>query len=346
MEKLNLLKLNRQELEDHIMSLGEKSFRASQLWSWIYQHGVASFDEMTNITKAFRQRLDAEATIGSIQLVQKSQSSTSGTQKYLWQLEDGLQVESVYIPEEKRRTACISTQVGCALGCQFCATGTMGFIRNLEPCEIVEQVLQVRRDVGQLTNLVIMGMGEPFNNYDNLLKALYTIKDGEGIAIGHRKITISTAGVVPQILRYTGEKHPFLLAISLNATTDTIRSQIMPINRKYPIEMVLDAAKKYTKTLKKRLTFEYVLIHGVNDSAQDAQRLIKLLKGIPCKINLIAYNTTTDALKRPSDEHVYRFAEWMRPIGAPVTLRLSRGQDIDGACGQLVVAGQKKESRI
>ena len=328
-------------METFVLSMGEKSFRAKQLWSWIYQKGVTSFDEMTNIAKSFRLDLDQKAQIGSLDLLTQTNSRSSETRKYLWQLKDGLQVESVFIPEQKRRTICISTQVGCAMGCRFCATGTMGFIRNLEPNEIVGQVLQVRRDIGQPTNLVIMGMGEPFMNYDNLLKALYIIKDGDGVAIGHRKITISTAGIVPRILQYTKERHPFLLAISLNATTDEVRNEIMPINHKYPIAELLSAAKAYTQALKKRLTFEYVLIHGVNNSYQDAHRLMKLVKGIPCKINLIAYNTTTDLLKRPSDDQVRKFAQWIEPMNVPITLRLSRGQDIDGACGQLVVKGLK-----
>ncbi|MFH1942472.1 MAG: 23S rRNA (adenine(2503)-C(2))-methyltransferase RlmN [bacterium] len=339
MNKVNLKGLSRKELDDFIADIGEKSFRSSQIWAWIYGKGLTSFDGMTNISRDLRNRLDQIAVISSLKLVHSMTSSQSQTQKFLWELEDGLRMESVFIPDGKRRTVCISSQVGCSLGCTFCATGVMGFFRNLEPHEIVDQVLAIQRQVGEKsTNVVVMGMGEPFLNYENVVKALSIINDPEGVAISHRKITISTAGIVPQIFRYAEEGRPFKLAISLNATTDIQRSRLMPVNKKYPLRALLEACKTYTVKQRKRLTFEYVLLRGENDTRQDAHRLLTLLKGIPCKVNLIAYNRTTDAFARPDEAHIQTFAESIRYLCAPVTLRLSRGDDIDGACGQLAAS--------
>jgi len=334
--KTDLTSLSRQELEDWIKTLGEKPFRAAQIWSWIYERGADDFGAMTNIAKAFRTKLAECAVVGTLKLLDVKVSS-SGTRKFLFHLEDGFSIESVYIPESRRRTVCLSTQVGCTLGCQFCATGTLGFHRNLTASEIVGQMLAVRRTVGEKpTNIVVMGMGEPLLNYDQVIKALQILNHQDGLAIGHRKITISTAGVVPQIRRYTRERHPFRLAVSLNATTNTLRTQLMPVNRKYALKDLLQAVREYTQTSRKRITFEYVLLDGINDSPKDAQRLISLLQGIPCKVNLIAYNATSSQFRRPPDDRIAAFAEAISPLCAPVTLRLSRGDDINGACGQLV----------
>lgn len=336
MKKRNLKGLSREELLAFVDSIGEKSFRATQLWSWIYHKGSVVFQEMSNISKDLRSRLDETAFISSLKLKKKTVSPVSGTRKYLWELEDGLTMESVYIPDGKRRTVCISSQIGCRLQCGFCATGRMGFVRNLLPHEILDQVIGVQRDVGEkLTNIVVMGMGEPFLNYDHVIKALSIIRDPEGIAIGHRKITISTAGIIPEIKRFIEEKQLFQLAISLNATTDEQRSRIMPINKKYPLKDLLAVARQYARSTRKRLTFEYVLLEGINDTPDDAKRLLKLLKKIPCKINLIAYNPTGRKFSRPREERIQAFAESIRPLLAPVTLRLSRGDDINSACGQL-----------
>ncbi len=339
MKKIDLKTFPREELDEFIAEIGEKPFRASQLWSWIYQKGLTSFDGMTNISRNLRTKLNRIALISALKLVEKKVSPVSETTKFLWELEDGLKIESVYIPEKKRRTICISSQVGCSLGCSFCATGAMGFFRNLMPHEIVNQVLSTRQAVGErLTNIVVMGMGEPFLNYDNVMRALMIISDPEGIAISRRKITISTAGIVPQIYRYTEEKRPFKLAISLNATTNAQRNKLMPINRKYPLEELIKAARFYTRKLKRRVTFEYVLIKNINDTPGDAERLLKLLKGIPCKVNLIPYNSTYKKYSRPDNERIRIFADSIRQLYAPVTLRLSRGDDINGACGQLAVS--------
>jgi len=342
MKKIDLKTFSREELDKFIAEIDEKPFRSLQLWSWIYQKGLTSFDGMTNISRKLRTKLNRIALINSLKLVDKRVSPVSKTIKFLWELEDGLRIESVYIPEKKRRTVCISSQVGCSLGCSFCATGSMGFFRDLMPHEIVDQVLSTRRAVGERpTNIVVMGMGEPFLNYDNVIRALTIISDPEGIAIGHRKITISTAGIVPQLYRYTEERRPFKLAISLNVTTDAQRTKLMPINMKYPLGELIKAARFYTRKLKKRLTFEYVLIKNVNDTPADARRLVKLLKGIPCKVNLIPYNSTYKKYSRPDDERIHTFAESVRDLYAPVTLRLSRGDDINGACGQLAVSNER-----
>jgi len=338
MKKPILKGLSRKELIQFVTGLGEKSFRASQIWSWIYQKGANHFDEMSNISLPLRTRLNQSAAIGNLQLLSKQNSPASKTTKFLWGLEDGQRIESVYIPEGKRRTVCISSQVGCALKCGFCATGRMGFRRDLTAFEIIDQVLGIRRETGeQPTNIVVMGMGEPFLNYDNMIEALTIINDPEGIAVGHRKITISTSGIIPQIQRYTREGHPFKLAISLNATTDDQRSKLMPINKKYPLPDLLRAVKEYTSKSKKRVTFEYVLLKGVNDTDEDARRLLKLLSPIPCKVNLIAYNPTSNKYQTPDEKRIEAFAELIRPLCAPVTLRLSKGDDIHAACGQLAI---------
>lgn len=334
-QKINLKNLTRKELEQFIEVLEEKSFRARQLWQWMYEKKVTDFSQMTNISKALQGKLSSKAQLKSLTLDQKLKSS-SGTIKYLWELEDGLKIESVYIPEGKRKTLCVSSQVGCTLGCRFCATGKLGFIRNLELYEIVDQIISVQRDLNfSLTNIVMMGMGEPFLNYHNLMKALYIINDGEGIAIGHRKITISTAGVVPKLKQYTEEKHPFKLAISLNGTHQEQREHVMPVTKIYPFDDLLAAAKEYTRISKKRVTFEYVLLHGHNDSQEDANRLLRLLKNIPCKLNIIAYNETDTGFLSPSDDQVKWFADRLKKLNASVTVRLSKGDDIQGACGQL-----------
>jgi 23S rRNA (adenine2503-C2)-methyltransferase len=272
-----------------------------------------------------------------LSLEKKTQGTTSVV-KYLWKCLDGALIESVYIPEGKRRTFCVSSQVGCTLGCAICATGRMGWKRNLHPGEITDQVVQMIRSLGlRPTNLVLMGMGEPLLNYKHVIKALHILNDPDGTAIGHRKITISTAGIVPVLKTYIKEKQPFKLAVSLNATTDRQRSVIMPVNRKYPLHELLRTIRTYTEVSKKRVTFEYVLIRDFNDTPEDAERLKKLIKSIPCKINLIACNPVDKRFERPDEARIESFAEILRSLNAPVTLRLSKGNEIKGACGQLAV---------
>ncbi len=336
MKKKNLIGLSRTEFSEFIDTIGEKKFRNSQIWSWIYQKKAKNFNEMTNISRDLRTKLKKIAYLGSLKLINKKVSSKSGTIKYLWELEDGNRIESVFIPEDKRKTVCLSSQVGCPLGCRFCATAQLGFIRNLDSFEIVSQVLDIIHDFNtNPTNLVVMGMGEPFLNYDNVMKALDILHDQEGLALSHRRITISTAGLVPQINRYTKDKEPYKLAISLNAADDDLRSEIMPINRKYPLSQLMKAAKYYTETSGKRITFEYVLLNDINDSPESAKQIIKLLHGIKCKLNLIVYNNTSGDFSPPSEKKVQEFMKIVRRLPGPVMVRNSKGDDIQGACGQL-----------
>jgi 23S rRNA (adenine2503-C2)-methyltransferase len=327
-------------------SIGEKPFRGRQLWSWMYRKGAASFEAMTDLSKDFRRKLSETAKLEELQLVSVTGSPSTGTRKFLWKCADGLQIETVFIPESDRKTVCVSSQVGCALGCGFCATGGMGFVRDLESWEIIEQVIGVRRATGiQPTNIVVMGMGEPFLNYQNVINALAVINDPEGIAIGHRRITISTSGILPGIVRFTAENRPYRLAISLNAASDPIRSRIMPVNRKYPLKELMAAAKDYARKTGGRITFEYVLIRNVNDSMRDAERLLKLLKNVPCKVNLIPYNPGGGRFERPEDERISAFLDAIKPLASPVIVRMSRGVDISAACGQLATKNPERDKR-
>jgi 23S rRNA (adenine2503-C2)-methyltransferase len=335
--------LDRTELASLVQSLGEPRFRGDQLFRWIYGRGVTSFDEMSNLPKRLRRKLDEVAQVGSVRLVRSQRSAVDGTVKCLFELHDGRRVESVLMSEDSRRTVCVSSQVGCAIDCQFCATGRMGFLRNLTAGEIVDQVLAVQRleDV-QVTNVVMMGMGEPFHNYDAVIKACGLISDPEGPCIGARHIVVSTSGLVPMILRYADEGHRYRLAISLNATTDELRDRLMPLNRRWPIAELLHAAKYYTERSGQRVTFEYVLMEGLNDSLEDARRLKHLLQPIPCKLNLIPYNSTSGPFRRPSEKRLLAFYGELKDMRAPVTIRWSKGVDIDAACGQLATAEKGK----
>jgi 23S rRNA (adenine2503-C2)-methyltransferase len=353
MSRQNLKGFDRDELAAFIIGLGEKPFRAKQLFRWIYGKAATSFDEITDFAKPLRLRLQETASLNELALETRQISQRRDAEKFLFRLSDGLHIESVLMHEETRHTLCISSQVGCPVDCKFCATGLMGLLRNLRPGEIVDQVLLVKRlSASSITNVVVMGMGEPMLNYDALIKACYLLSDGEGPNLAQRRIVISTSGLVPKIERFTTEGHKFRLAISLNATTDEVRNQIMPINRKYPIAALLQAAAEYTRRMKQRITFEYILLDGVNDSLEDAERLKKLTRNIPCKINLIPYNPIVDlneilhpsqpsnlnsplAFRRPSFERIEAFLATMREGRNTVTLRWSKGDDIDAACGQL-----------
>ncbi len=338
--------MSRSELEDFVRSLGEKRFRADQLWNWMYVRSEENFENMTNISRPLRERLALQAYISSLCLEEEAVSPSSGTRKFLWRLEDGQRIESVYIPETRRHTLCLSTQVGCALGCRFCATGTLGFTRNLAVHEIINQVTGASGHIGRKpTNLVLMGMGEPFLNYDNVIKALYILNDQDGLAFSHRRITISTAGLVDQLRRYTRESHPFKLAISLHATTEKQRTALMPVNRNSALRDLIGVSREYCRVSGKRLTFEYLLLKGINDKPEDGRRLLSLLSGIPCKVNIIAYNETGTGYASPDEETINTFAESIRPLLAPVTRRLSKGDDIQGGCGQLAACAAAKNLR-
>lgn len=358
MPKQHLKGLDRDELTAFMVGLGEQPFRAKQLFRWMYGRAAQDFDEITDFAKPLRQRLQEAAALATLTLETQQISQRRDAEKYLFRLADGLHVESVLMRDgapgrPSRHTLCISSQVGCPVDCKFCATGLMGLLRNLRPGEIVDQVLMVKRLSGSpVTNVVVMGMGEPLLNYDALLKACYLLADDEGPNLAQRRLVISTSGLVPKIERFTQEGHKFRLAISLNATTDEVRNQIMPINRKYPIAALLQAAREYTRQAKQRITFEYILLDGVNDSPADAERLKNLTRPIPCKINLIPYNPIAEphavaggdsllAFRRPSFERIEAFLAAVRTGPNTVTLRWSKGDDIDAACGQLWTKAQK-----
>lgn len=339
MQKQNLKGLSPEELEKFFLKSGEKRFRADQLFAWMYRRNVINFDDMTDISKNLKAKLSEIAFIGEISLKKIIKSQDSTTQKFLFTLSDGHQIESVLMFEDKRTTVCLSSQVGCALGCRFCATASLGFKRNLEAWEIVEQLLAIKRITGaEVTNIVLMGMGEPFLNYDNVIKACYLMNHKDGIAIGQRKIVISTSGIVPKLIQYSDESHPFKLAISLNAPTNATRNEIMPINKKYPLQDLIKAARYYSRKSRHRITFEYVLLSGFNDSPTDAENLKKLLKEFPSKINLIPLNEVSRFGKRPEAIDIQRFYEYFLNFPAVVSIRWSKGTDIQAACGQLAAA--------
>ncbi len=346
----NLIGLSRAELAAEMATLGEKPFRAGQLWHWIYHRGETDFAAMTTLSKAFRARL-AEGYRVNRPAVSECQESYDGTIKWLLSFPGGHQVETVYIPEVDRGTLCVSSQVGCTLTCRFCHTGTQRLVRNLSPAEIVGQVMIARDALGEwpassidrrITNVVMMGMGEPLYNYENVAQALKIMMDNEGIALSKRKITLSTAGVVPEMYR-CGEELGVNLAVSLHAVTDDIRSTIMPINNKYSLAQLLEACRRYPGISNaRRITFEYVMLKGVNDSPADAKALIKLLDGIPAKINLIPFNPWPGSFFECSDRRaIQKFADIINAAGLPAPIRETRGEDILAACGQLKSASER-----
>lgn len=336
---MNIKDLSPGELEKFLTDKGLERFRARQIGKWIYRKGARSFDDMTDLSKDTRELLKASFYLGDSMEIAEEQTSTDGTKKYLFRLLDGKQIESVLIPEKDRKTLCISSQVGCALGCTFCLTGTIGRIRNLTPSEILDQYMLVNgRSGGAVTNIVFMGMGEPLDNLDNLVKALRTMLDENFLGLPPRRITVSTSGIVPKI-KELGEQVSVNLAVSLNAPRDELRDVIMPINKRYPIKELIKASVKFPVPPRKVLMFEYVLLGKVNDSDRDAYDLGYLLKGINCKINLIPFNEAgLLPYRQPTRERVLRFQEILVSFGINVRIRKSKGRDILGACGQLAAA--------
>ncbi|RKH65510.1 23S rRNA (adenine(2503)-C(2))-methyltransferase RlmN [Corallococcus llansteffanensis] len=328
--------------------LGERPFRASQLYRWIHQRGATSFEEMTDLSKSLREKLKAQAEIVPLEK-DLEQRSVDGTIKYRFKTRDGRFIESVYMPSEDRKTLCVSTQVGCAMACTFCMTGTLGLKRNLTAGEIVAQVHAVNREVRRnesletlrpLTNLVFMGMGEPLHNFENLKTALAILQSEEGPNFSHRHITVSTVGLVPMIERF-GAETDVKLAISLNASTDEQRSKTMPVNRKWNIAALLDACRKFPLRQGRRITFEYVLLKGFNDSDEDAHRLKELLRDIPAKVNLIPYNENPGlGFQTTGEERAEEFRAILAEAHVAAYIRRNRGRDIAGACGQLANRGE------
>lgn len=326
-------------------SLGHKTFRGRQLFQWIWQKGVKDFTEMTNLPKPLIETLQQECSLELTSVNQIQTSKTEGTSKFLINLNDGKLVETVLIPEGKRVTVCLSSQVGCALDCDFCATGKMGLKRNLSSGEIVDQLLHVRQFSNQpITNIVFMGMGEPFQNYEQVIKAAKILQAEQGFAHGARKITISTSGLAPIIKRFADDGHRYKLAVSLNASDNISRTKIMPINKKWDIDELVKACKYYTQTSSNMMTFEYVLLAGINDSREDARRLRKIAGSVFCKLNVIPYNEVIAGYTRPSNNKISSFLELLKPAKFPVTVRWSQGNDIDAACGQLSTAALDQEN--
>ncbi len=331
---INLKSLNENEIKEFMNSHGYPSYRAKQLIHWIYEKGARTIDEITEFSKKMRESLSEIAYISNLNLLKK-EISVDGTQKYLFELEDKERIESVLIPSEKRMTLCISSQVGCLMKCGFCMTGNLGFRRNLEPHEIVDQVINVKRET-RLRNIVFMGMGEPLLNLSNVIEAIERLI--KHIGISPRRITVSTCGIVPQIkkLMEKFKKNPPNLAISLNATVDNVRSILMPVNKRYPLSILIKTLRELEIPQRKRITFEYVLLDGINDAPEDAMRLIKMLKGIPSKINLIPFNPYEGSpYKRPPDEKILKFQEILIKGNITAIIRKSMGADISAACGQL-----------
>jgi 23S rRNA (adenine2503-C2)-methyltransferase len=323
---------------------GMRKFRAAQVLKWIYLHQAENFEEMTDLSKETREILADHFSLGRLALERK-EVSRDGSQKYLFRLHDGNLIESVLIPEKNHDTLCISTQVGCAQGCRFCLTARAGFIRNLSAGEIISQVNDIKHATGsasKLTNIVLMGMGEPLANYDNVINALRIIIDGNaGLKISSRRVTLSTAGLVPNVARL-GQDIQVNLAVSLNATDNRTRDWLMPINRTYPIEKLLEACAAYKLANRRKITFEYILIKGVNDTPADAGRLAGLLRPLRAKINLIPFNTHAEcAFECPDEDAVMRFQNILLDKGYTVIIRRSKGGDISAACGQLRAGGRK-----
>ncbi len=339
MSKTNLMGFSVQELERLFTRIGEQPYRGRQLFKWLYCDRCRDFENLTTLSKELRTRLAEEYTVRGLQLERRLKSN-DGSEKLLFRLEDGLAIEAVLIPSDDRNTVCISSQVGCALGCRFCATATMGLRRNLTVGEILGQLVYMRELYGDdgFSNVVFMGMGEPLQNYDNLLAALRIITDSMGLGIGAKKIAVSTAGVVPKIRRLADDHQKVRLSISLNAPNQEKRVQVMPVAGSYPLDELMDAVKYYTSETSSRVSFEYILFGGFNDTREDALELARLVNGIPCKINLIAYNPVPGLdFKRPDDDVVETFAEQLYPRTPAVTVRKSRGRDVGAACGQLAV---------
>jgi 23S rRNA (adenine2503-C2)-methyltransferase len=335
---VNLKDLSLEELEALIAGLGKERYRARQIMRWLYGRGATSFEEMTDLAKELRAELSRTARISSLALLAEERSP-DGTRKYLFGLEDGNQVESVLIPDDGRLTLCISTQAGCAMGCRFCLTGMGGFARDLTAGEILDQIVRVAGALEpgeRITNCVLMGMGEPLANYDRVTGALGIMASDLGFGLSRRRITLSTVGLIPQIKRLFAEGVPCRLAVSLNATTQKVRSFLMPISRRYPLSALLAACRALPLAPRERITFEYVLIQGVNDSDADAHRLAQILRGIRCKVNLIPLNECPGILfRRPQEKVVLRFQKVLMEAGYLTIIRESRGGAISAACGQL-----------
>ena len=338
----NIKDYNIEEIKEELKNIGEKPFRAEQIYKWIYENRVSSFDEMTNLSLELREKLKQDYEIKEFKIITK-QVSFDGTKKYLFDLLDGNAIETVLMEYHHGYSICVSSQVGCKMGCKFCASTGIPFIRNLTSGEIIEQIMAVERDTGvRISNIVFMGIGEPLDNYDNVVKAIRNINNPKGLNIGARHISISTSGLVPKIYKLAEENIQCTLSISLHATTDEQRSKMMPVNNSYNIEELLKACKDYIEKTHRRISFEYALAKENNDNLEDAKRLVKLLKGMLCHVNLIPINKIENGeFTKSSNENIMKFRDYLNEHGIVATIRRELGSDIDAACGQLRRKGLK-----
>lgn len=350
---MNLLDLDLQGLTAWFQDIGEKPFRARQVLRWLHQHGAEDFDQMTDLAKGLREKLRQLAQIRPPHLVAE-QAAADGTRKFLLEVGPGNRVETVFIPETDRGTLCVSTQVGCALECRFCSTGRQGFNRNLTVAEILGQLWWANKALGRdprgeriISNVVLMGMGEPLLNFDNVVTALSVMLDDHAYGLSRRRVTVSTSGIVPAMDRLR-ERMPVALAVSLHAPDDALRDQLVPINRKYPLRELMAACRRYVAAAPRDfITFEYVMLEGVNDSPQHARALIELTRDVPCKFNLIPFNPFPDSgYRRSAPQVVRRFAADLQAAGLIATIRKTRGDDIDAACGQLAGEVEDRSRRV
>ena len=340
----NIKEYNLDELQNELVALGEKKYRAEQIFKWLYVDKVKEFNEMTNLSIELREKLKKEYTMCNFKILKKQEAS-DGTKKYLFDVLDGNAIESVLMEYHHGKTICVSSQIGCKMGCKFCASTGIKFIRSLTCGEIVEQILAVEQDIGdKISNIVFMGIGEPFDNYDNVMKAIKIINNQKGLNIGARHISISTSGLVPMIYRFADEELQCTLSISLHATNDAKRSSMMPINNRYNIEELMEACKYYINKTNKRISFEYALAKDNNDNLDDAKELVKLLKGMLCHVNLIPINKIENGdYVKSTNENIIRFRDYLNKNGIVATIRRELGSDIDAACGQLRRKSIKEE---
>lgn len=332
----NIKNFDLEDLTEELLKLGEKKFRAEQIFKWLYIDKVKEFDQMTNLSIELREKLKSEYSMCNFKILKK-QESTDGTKKYLFDVLDGNAIETVVMEYHHGKTICVSSQIGCKMGCKFCASTGLKFERNLSPGEIVEQIVAVEQDLGdKISNIVFMGIGEPFDNYENVMKAIKIINNQKGLNIGARHISVSTSGLVPMIYKFADEKYQCTLSISLHATNDKKRSEMMPINNRYNIKELIEACKYYINKTNKRISFEYALAKDNNDNLDDAKELVKLLKGMLCHVNLIPINKIENGqYVKSSNENIIKFRDYLNENGIVATIRRELGSDIDAACGQL-----------
>ena len=337
MEKTDIKSLNQKELEELLVSYGEKKFRGKQIYAWLHQKHVSCWEDMTDISKKLREQLEQNCELTALKKIEMQESKLDGTRKYLFALADGNMVESVLMKYKHGNSVCISSQVGCRMGCRFCASTLDGLVRGLTPAEMLDQIYRIQEDIGErISNVVVMGTGEPLDNYDNLLKFISLLTDENGLHISQRNLTVSTCGIVPNMKRLAEEKLQITLALSLHASSQEKRLELMPVANKYQIDEVIEACKYYFEQTGRRITFEYSLVGGVNDTDEDASQLAKLIKGLNCHVNLIPVNPIKERDYVQSNPQVISdFKNKLEKYGINVTIRREMGGDIDGACGQL-----------